>query len=213
MNVAQVIAALTALVALAAVGLQFGLTHDLMKAQGASFGAAAWRFFGYFTIISNCIVVIVAGAMASRPSSILAGPRARLAAATAIGLVGITYSIALRGVWTPTGWQAVADHALHDATPPLFLLAWFLSHHGALRWRDCVWALPIPGAYCIYALARGALDGWYAYWFLNPAALGTVRLIANAALLLVGFLLFALVLIAIDRWIARRAHFAPAAPQ
>ena len=198
------LAILTALVAWAALVLQLGLIVERMTAEGATAAQAVWRFLGFFTILTNAAVAVVASAMAVRPDGGLAGPRVRLATAAAILFVGIVYSVALRAIWQPTGWQAVADHALHDATPPLFLLTWLFAGHGALRWSDAFRAVFGPLAYCLYALARGALDGWYAYWFLNPAALGTARLAANMALLLAAFLIIALGLIALDRWLARR---------
>ena len=91
-------------------------------------------------------------------SPALASGSENMGTAVAIALVGLVYSLALRAVWNPTGWQAVADHALHDATPPLFLLAWALSSHGELAWRDALHAILPPFAYCLYAFVRGAAD-------------------------------------------------------
>ena len=122
----------------------------------------------------------------------------------AIVVVGLVYSIALRAIWHPTGWQAVADHALHDATPPLFFVAWLASEHGALRWRDLWIALAAPSAYCIYALTRGAFDGWYAYWFLDPRSLSAMAMVSNIALLLAVFLAVAAIFNALDRWLGAR---------
>ena len=204
MTLRTALATLAALVAWAALALQLGLIVEKMTAEGATTVQAVWRFLGFFTILTNAAVAVVASAMALRPDGGLAGPRTRLATAAAILFVGIVYSVALRAIWRPTGWQAVADHALHDATPPLFLLAWLFAGHGALRWSDALRATIAPLAYCLYALARGAVDGWYAYWFLNPATLGAARLAANTLLLLAAFLPLALGLVALDRRLARR---------
>lgn len=198
------VAGLAALTASLALGLQLALTVGAMTADGASVAAATWRFLGFFTILTNLAVAVVGLAMARRSGSRLARPRVRLATAAAIALVGIVYSVALRAAWAPSGWQAVADHALHDATPPLFLLAWALSAHGALRWRDAAWAGAAPVAYFAYALSRAQVDGWYAYWFLDPATLGPARFTANAALLLAAFLAAGVLLVAADRFLGRR---------
>ncbi|MCW5746142.1 MAG: Pr6Pr family membrane protein [Alphaproteobacteria bacterium] len=197
------LALLTTLIATAALALQLGLIIGRMMADGHSALAAVWRFLGFFTILTNCAVAGVAGAMALRPASRLAGPRVRLATAAAILLVGIVYSLALRSIWEPTGWQAVVDHALHDATPVLFLLAWTLSAHGDLSWRDAAWSALPPLAYCAYALARGAADGWYAYWFFDPNALGLGQMTTNFCLLLAAFLAAGVALVAVDRWRGR----------
>lgn len=198
---ARGVALATALVAWAGLALQLSIIVERMAAEGL--GAALWRFFGYFTLLTNLMVAVVAGAMALAPESRLAGPRARLAALASILLVGLLYTMLLRHIWSPTGWQKVADHALHDAAPLLFLLAWILARHGGLAWRDALWAL-VPGAlYVAYALARGAADGWYAYWFLNPQSLGWGRLALSLALLAPAFLLAGIILVGLDRKLAR----------
>ncbi len=200
----RVLAGLSAIVAWSALLLQLVLIIQKMSGDGASVAQAIWRFLGFFTILANCAVAVVATAMAARPLSIMAKPNVRLATATTIFIVGLVYSVALRSIWQPTGWQAVADHALHDATPVLFLLTWFLSAHGQLQWRSAVWAV-VPGfAYFIYALVRGAADGWYAYWFLDPASLPPAQMATNVAMLLLVFLGAALVLVGFDKWLAGR---------
>ena len=198
-----IVAGIVAVVAWAALALQLGLDISHMGARGEPLAVTIWRFFGFFTILANLAVAIVASAMVIRPDGPLAGPRVRLATATAIALVGIVYSLLLRRYWQPTGWYAFADHALHDVVPPSFLLAWLLWEHGSLRWRDVVWAAVPPAVYFIYALARGAFDSWYPYWFLDPNALSPMQMSMNAVLLLAGFLAVALVFVAADRWLSR----------
>ncbi|MDH4986485.1 Pr6Pr family membrane protein [Aminobacter anthyllidis] len=197
------LAFITAIAAWAALGLQLGLLIDQMTSAGASVVEAVWRFFGYFTIIMNLMAAVVASALVLNPTGRLAGPRSRLVTAAAIVFGGLVYSVALRAIWQPTGWQAVADHALHDATPVLFFLTWLAWDHGGLRWRDALWAVVPPLGYCAYAFARGAADGWYAYWFLNPEALNLKQLSASIVLLTAAFLIIAVTLIAIDRVLAR----------
>lgn len=200
---ARGVALVTALIGWAALALQLGIIVERMAADGVA--AALWRFFGYFTILTNLMVAVVASAIALCPKGRLAGPRMRLAALASILLVGIIYSLLLRHVWNPVGWQNVADHGLHDVVPPLFLFAWVLGRHGGLGFRDAIWAV-VPGlAYLLYALARGAADGWYAYWFLNPETLGWPRLALSIVLLSAGFALMGLLLVALDRALARRS--------
>jgi hypothetical protein len=204
MTPARIAALAAATVAWAALALQLGLIVWQMTGEGASAIQAIWRFFGFFTILTNVAVAVVSSAMAVTPTSAWAGPRARHSAATAIIIVGIVYSVALRALWNPAGWQAVADHGLHDATPLLFFAAWLLSDHGLLSWRDVLWALAGPLVYCLYALVRGAAEGWYAYWFLDASTLGVSQLATNITVLVAAFAAVATLLMLIDRGLANR---------
>lgn len=202
-HASRLLAGLCALVACAALVLQAVLIVQTMREGGAGTGAALWRFFGFFTILTNIVVALVAGAMALDARGRLASARVRLSALTAIVVVGLVYSLALRSTWNPTGWQAVADHALHDATPLLFVAAWLAGPHGGLAWRDIGAALVFPFAYFVYAIARGMADGWYAYWFLNPAELGWGGMAASVGVLLCVFALVAAAGVALDHRLGR----------
>ena len=67
--------------------------------------AAVWRFFGFFTILSNLAAACVMTHAALRPQARrgLGAPRAGLLVASAMAIVGIVYSIALRALWTRRG--------------------------------------------------------------------------------------------------------------
>lgn len=193
-RVEKSVAALAALVGWGGLALQFAL---LLGKLGFALGL--WRFVGYFTILTNLIAAIVGSAVALGVTRGIGGQRARLAAATSIVMVGVTYSVALRGLWSPTGLQKVADGALHDVTPLLWLLLWFTGQVRRIEWREIGWALLWPALYALYALARGAIDGWYAYWFLNPAEQSAGGLILSIGIMICGFAIGAAVLIAINR--------------
>lgn len=165
-------------------------------------GAALWRFLGFYTILTNVGAATVATAVALRSENSLVGGRARLLAATSIIMVGIVYSVALRTLWSPTGLQKIADVLLHDAAPLLWGLFWLVGPHVRRTWRDVAWALLPPLAYCAYALARGAADGWYAYWFLDPAKQNAAELAASVFILLLAFSVLAALLVAVDQSLA-----------
>lgn len=204
-KLARILYALTALIAAVGLALQLWLLIGNLAVEGVSVGGAIWRFFGFFTILTNCAVAVAAALLARNPSTEILGPKAKLSITTAIVLVGLVYSIALRSLWEPVGLQAVVDRMLHDVTPVLFLLAWALGPRGVLAWRDGFWALLAPAAYCIYALARGAFDGWYAYFFLDPNTLSMGEIAVNIAGMLVFILGIASALILLDRFLARKA--------
>jgi len=190
---------ITALVAWVALAVQFWLLARTITAEGASLGFALWRFLGFFTILTNSAIAIASTILFIAPRSTLLTARSKLSLATAIALVGIVYSIALRSIWNPQGLQAVVDHALHDATPVLFVAAWLADRHGTPRWSDSFWTVAFPAAYCAYAMTRGAFDGWYAYYFLDPSKLPGGQFVLNIAGLLAVVIAIALVLVALKR--------------
>jgi hypothetical protein len=86
----------------------------------------------------------------------------------------------------------------------LFAVTWLLGPHDGLRPRDIGWAILLPALYAFYALGRGAIDGWYAYWFLDPSRQGFAQLGQSIALLLAAVGLIAATLVAIYYWLGRR---------
>lgn len=188
-------AGLAAIIGWAGVALQFWLVVQVM-----GLGEGLWRFLAFFTILANIGVAVVASAMATGSRG-LATPKVRYAAAVSIALVGLIYSLWLRKTWDPQGLQKLADHALHDAVPVLFLGAWVASLHEQLKWRDILWALVPPALYLVYAIARGAADGFYAYWFLNPATQSPAQMAASIGVLLAAVAVIAAILNTIDHWI------------
>jgi hypothetical protein len=195
----KAVAAVVALVAWSALALQYIL---LVKPMG--FGLAAWRFVGFFTILTNIGVALIATGIALGREGGLTDARARLMGLTSIVTVGITYSLLLRATWHPQGWQKVVDVMLHDATPILFLGLWMLMPHSKLGWRDLKWALAPPLLYFIYAMGRGAMDGWYAYYFLNPATQSLGQLAVSVAGMLAIIAVVAVVAISVDKRLGRR---------
>ena len=180
---ARIAGAVTAAVAWAALALQLWLIVDKL-----GLGPGLWRFLGFFTLLTNIGVAIVATGVALGAPR-WGGPRARLMAATSIVMVGLTYSIALRSIWNPTGLQKLTDFAMHDLTPLLFMAVWILAPNGSLGRRDFGWALVPPLLYAAYAMLRGATDGWYAYWFLDPGQQAPIELAASVAVMIAGFAL------------------------
>ena len=189
-------AGLAAIIGWAGLALQFWL---IVEAMGLPDGA--WRFLAFFTILANIGAGLVATAVAADSKGVLAQPKAKYVAATSIALVGLVYSLWLRTTWDPEGLQKLADIALHDAVPVLFVGAWLAGLHEQLKWRDILWGLVPPLLYCAYALARGAADGFYAYWFLNPTLQTPAQTASGTAFLLAAVAVIAGILNAIDHWI------------
>jgi hypothetical protein len=122
-----------------------------------------------------------------------------------IVIVAAIYNLMLRQLWQPQGWQIVTDNILHVVMPVLFLLYWWLAVPKAtLRWPQViVWQL-YPAAYFAYVLARGAVDHWYPYPFLDVTKLGYLLVLVDACAVLLAFVAVALLLVALGRWQVRR---------
>ena len=123
-----------------------------------------------------------------------------------IAVVGIAYTLLLQQLWHPTCLQLVADAFLHHLMPVLFLAYWWVAVPGdELRWGDVSRWMFYPVMYFMYAMVRGALSGDYPYPFIDADALGYRRALENASGILLGFIVVALLLVAVGRVKDKRA--------
>ena len=184
--------ALIALAAWAGLGIQLWILLT-----GGAFEApvlAVWRFLAFFTILTNLMVAVVSTVSALAPGSAFGrfvdGANVRAAVLLYIGTVGIIYHLLLAGLWNPQGWQLVADKLLHTATPVLVGLGWLLfDTKGGLSFRALPLYLVYPVGYTLYALARGAGDGFYPYPFIDVSEIGYARALQNIAGLTAAFVI------------------------
>jgi len=204
-SAARAVAALGALLGLFGLGLQYWLLYVDLSANGASPLDVLWRYYAYFTLLTNTFVTLVFARAALKPDSLtgLNAPRVELMAVTSIMFVCIVYNLLLASRWDPQGWLKVADVIVHNVVPVMFLLFWALRPHGALKWSDAVFAAAWPLAYAIYGLSRGALDGFYPYFFIDPTTASYWQIALNLIGLVIAFMLGALLLIGISRALSR----------
>jgi len=135
------------------------------------------NFFSYFTNLSNifaALVFLYGGSLllaGKGESAVFASVRG--AAALAMVIVGVVFSILLRDVDLGT-LQPWVNTLLHYVFPVVVLADWLLAPPvKALTKRYLLWWLVYPLVYVTYSLIRGAQTGWYAYPFLNPAHVGS----------------------------------------
>ena len=188
----------------AGLTIQLYLIFFARLSIGASLLGGLVSFFSYFTILTNTLVAtVLTCAVTERESAArrwFLQPWVSSGIAVSIAVVGLAYSILLRHLWHPEGWQFVADELLHDVMPLLFLGYWWCCvPKGTLRLRHLPLWLIYPLVYFIYALLRGHLLGAYAYPFIDVAVLGYPQVLANAGGILVGFVLVGLLIIGLDR--------------
>lgn len=123
--------ALTALVALVALAIQIGLvlsgTAVLTSVEPPSTGTRLLRFFSYFTVQSNLLVLLTAGTLALDP---LRDGRVwrvlRLDALVGITVTGIIHWFFLRPLLDLDGWSYATDKMLHVVVPLLAIVGWLV---------------------------------------------------------------------------------------
>ena len=162
-------------------------------------------YFSYFTVLTNTLVAAVLTSAAttreSRGRTFLLQPWVSSGIAVSISVVGLAYSLLLRHLWHPQGWQLIADELLHDVMPLLFVLYWWRCvPKGHLRLGHIgLWAI-YPLLYFAYVLLRGRSLGIYPYPFVDVEKLGYPQVFLNASGILLGFVVVALVVLGLDRW-------------
>lgn len=202
-------AAALALLGAFALLLQYLLSTQLPTVDGRGWLAGLWLCLGFFTITTNLLVTLALAAAALGPrgriTRFLLRPGTATALAMSIVIVAVIYQVLLHALWHPQGWQWLADMLLHRVMPLLYVLYWWLAvPKAALRWRQIGGWLLYPIGYFVYAMARGAVDGWYPYPFLDVARLGYVRVLLDGIGMLLAFVVVAAVLLALARWQSRR---------
>jgi hypothetical protein len=192
----RVCRALLALAALTAIG------YDVAAGPGVSDA----DYFSYFTVLSNLFAVAMLLYGALRPS----GDRSRTvellrgAAVLYILTTGTVYLLLLSGHAPVYPW---VNAILHYLMPAAVTLDWLLDPPRVRLdpARTIVLWMVFPLLYVIYTLARGAIVGWYPYFFVNPHRGGGYLLVAGDCLAVgVGIL----ALIAATMWAGSRSTLA-----
>ena len=171
---------------------------------GASLLGGLISFFSFFTVLTNTLVVVVLSyALVSRDSAakrFFLAPPVSSAIAASIIVVSLAYNLLLRHLWSPQGFQFIADELLHDVMPVLFVVYWWRCvPKGFLRLKHIgAWVI-YPVLYFAYVLLRGHLLGQYQYPFIDVDTLGYPQVFVNAGGILVGFIVIALAVVGLDK--------------
>jgi len=156
------------LLALVAIGRQLAI-------QIAS-GFSLVNFFSYFTNLSNIFaaVVLLFGALSliTQREPTVSADIIRGTAVVCMALVGLVFSVLLRdedlGHLSP--WVNIV---LHYIMPVVVVVDWLYQPPQTRLAFTQVWLwLIVPALYLAYSLIRGAIVGFYAYPFFNPAKSG-----------------------------------------
>ena len=159
--------------------------------QGLSWGKGTLRFFSYFTIQANILVVLMLMSFALRPKieEWTVHPFERSAIASYIASSHWSIVTTLRELWAPQGAQWLADVLLHYLMPLGYLAFWlFVMRKAGLRWYDPLLWLIYPVFYLGFVLVHGRFTGFYPYPFIDVSKIGYGKMMLNALGIAAAFL-------------------------
>lgn len=166
------------IVGFARLGLALACVISLVARFFWGLGSATFtasNFFAYLTIQSN--IVFALALIASGVSTLRGRPESarhttlRAAVLTCTLTSGIVFAFLVqqageRGFRIDVPWS---DQFLHFWIPALALADWILSPgRGRAAWRAVFFAIGFAIVWGIATLIRGAIVGWYPYFFLDP---------------------------------------------
>ena len=198
--------AATALAGWVGLAIQQYLIFYSRWSSGASLLGGLINFFSFFTVLTNTLAVVVLSyALVRRESAakrFFLSPPVSSGIAASIVVVSLAYNLLLRHLWSPTGFQFIADELLHDVMPVLFLIYWWRCvPKGHLRLKHIgLWVI-YPLVYFAYVLLRGDLLGQYQYPFIDVGTLGYPQVFVNAGGILAGFVAIAMAVVGLDKYL------------
>ena len=159
------------------------------------------RFFSYFTVQSNLLVLAAAISLVFDPRRDGALWRVlRLDALLGIAVTGVVFATLLADLIHPVGINAWINFGFHYFSPLWTLAGWLLlGPRPRIDTRTVWWAFAWPVAWLAYTMAHGALTGWYPYPFLNADKLGYGQVGLTLVVILVSALASAFLLQLLER--------------
>jgi hypothetical protein len=166
-------------------------------------GGKLVRFFSYFTIQSNLLVMVDALLLAINPDLDGKWRRVlRLDALMGIVVTGLVFTFVLARIVHLTGLAYVLTVCFHYISPFIAPIGWVLfGPRPRITWSVLTWAFVWPMLWILYTFAHGAMANWYPYPFLNPHNLGYSAAVGNTMLVLVAAAILGLIFKALDRWL------------
>ena len=184
---------LTAAVAAVAVVLQLVLVVRgdaiLVEEHPPNLVERVVRYFAYFTIQSNILVLVSTATLARGPARDGRGWRVlRTAAVSGITVTGLVHWFLLRPLLHLHGADLVADKLLHLAVPLLALGGWLVfGPRPRVDWGSSLRAALWPVAWLVVILGSAGLTGWYPYPFLDRTRHGWGYVVVVCLAILVLF--------------------------
>lgn len=202
---ARQLAATIAIIAGAALVLQFGLNVSRAIEKGTPLWMVPIDLFGYFTIWSNTLVALVTARFARGGDDRgLGAPWLLAATVVYIIVVGAVYNLVLAPYNPQVGVRKFLDVLFHTGVPIAYPLWWLKQvPRGQLAWNALLPSLAFPLAYCAVAMTKGALTGKYAYFFIDINRFSVDHVLINIVGLALLYAVLMALVIGFDRLRAR----------
>ena len=167
------------------------------------FGALV-RFFSFFTILTNSVVLICSTFnLFGRRFKISAFFRknATITAITVyIVIVGLVFNLLLRQVVDLKGLHRIVSEIFHTVVPILFFFYWlFYVDLEKISFKTIMLWLIYPISYVVYTLFHGVYTDFYPYPFIDAVKLGFPTAITNGLFVLLSFVILSYVLIFVSK--------------
>ncbi|WP_157181283.1 Pr6Pr family membrane protein [Actinopolymorpha alba] len=202
-RVLAIVRLLVALLVLVAIGVQLVTNLD-----NGTFDPT--RYFAFFTILSNLfgagLLLVLALSPRARTTRSATLDLLRGAAVVYLAVTFVVVMVLLSSAELQVALPWV-DTVVHKILPVYLLIDWLvdpptrrLTFRLGLRWLigPLIWAL--------FTLVRGEVDGWYPYPFLDPANGGYPSVAIHLVAILIGFVVFSWVTVALANLARRRSH-------
>ncbi|MFM2321499.1 MAG: hypothetical protein RL612_646 [Actinomycetota bacterium] len=162
------------------------------------------EYFAYFSIQGTLICAVVLGVTGFRAIQGLSETKliylVRLSTTVYVTVISVVYNALLRGLPGDIrdngyNWPVIPNEIIHVWGPIFMVLDWLLvAGFSSVRLRAAFWVVLYPIAWILFSVVRGNIDGWWAYWFLDPTDKGGVTGMLTyifgiaALMILLGFL-------------------------
>jgi hypothetical protein len=98
----------------------------------------------------------------------------RLTMAASMVIVGVIYNALLADAAIDPrdvgyDWPVIPNLIMHTYMPILVFLEWLITRSAfKLDLKSAFWVLVYPLTWLAFAITRGYVTGWWAYWFIDP---------------------------------------------
>jgi len=158
------------------------------------------EYFAYFSIQGTMICAVVLAVTGVRALQGLPETKllhlVRLSTTVYVVVISVVYNALLRGGAGDIRdagyhWPVIPNEIIHVWGPIVMLLDWLLvAGFTSVRLRAAFWVVVYPVAWILFSVIRGNVDGWWAYWFLDPTdeggVTGMLEYIFGIAALMIG---------------------------
>ena len=186
-----------------AIGIRMWLNWVLV-AEGGSPIEVFGNAFSFYTTQTN---LIVAGWITlslifykKEDTPAILHPSVHGAITGYISVTWIVFALLLSASYQPTGIEAFTNISMHYIIPIAFIIDWFISESNVeYQYSWVVYWLIYPFLYLAYTVIRGAITGFYPYFFVDLNEITVYALILNVVVLTIFFTLLGAVIIFLNR--------------